>query len=80
MSRGQTPKMKGNICNVPVEVNDTVTTLPRAPNNNGLVMVKLKRKLEYRGHVYFENVRPLLIQNLFLFLKENNHLYHDILP
>lgn len=36
MSKGQTPKIKGNICNVPVEVNDTVTTLPREPNNNGL--------------------------------------------
>lgn len=42
------------------------------------MMMKLKRKLEYRGHVYFENVRPLMIENLLHYLKQNNHLYHDI--
>jgi len=43
MPKGQSPKLKGNICNVPVEVNDKVTTLPREPTNNGFLLVKLKR-------------------------------------
>ena len=61
MPKGQSPKLKGNICNVPVEVNDIVTTLPREPSKNGLLIVKLKRKLEYRGYVYFEGVRSTMI-------------------
>ena len=67
--------MKGAICNVPVEIIDTTTSLPRIANNNGIVLVKLKRKLEYNGHVYFESVRPQFINDLLHYLKINNHLY-----
>ena len=51
-------KFKGEICNVPTDVVSTCNTLPRPADSNGLVTVKLKRKLEYRIHVYFEPVRP----------------------
>ena len=34
--------------------------LPRGADSNGLVAIKLKRKLPYRGHVYFEAVWPEL--------------------
>ena len=37
-----------NICNL--------LTRPSVPN--GLIVVKLKRDLKYRGHVYFELLRP----------------------
>ena len=52
MLKGQSPTFKGTICNVPIDVISTCNTLPRPANINGLVIVKLKRKLEYRGHVY----------------------------
>ena len=78
MPKGQAPKMKGAICNVPVDTIDTTTSLPRIANNNGIVLVKLKRKLEYNGHVYFESVRPQFINDLLHYLKINNHLYRDI--
>ena len=42
-------------------------------------MVKLKRKLCYRGHVFFESVRPDLVYQALIFLKENNVLYSDII-
>ena len=41
-------------------------------------MLKLKRKLEFRGHVYFQAVRPQLLLNALILLKANNALYRDI--
>ena len=75
---GQWPKFKGAICNVPIDVVSTYNTLPRPADSNGLVTVKLKRKLEYMGHVYFEHVHPRLILKILQFLKKNNPLYYDI--
>ena len=78
MLKGQFPKMKGAICNVPVDTVDISNTLPRQADSNGLIIVKLKRKMEYRGHVYFETVRPDIINRLLQYLKINNPLYNDI--
>lgn len=58
MQKGQFPKIKGAVCNVPIKENNTVNILPRQADSNGLVIVMLKRKLEYRGHIYFQPVRP----------------------
>ena len=41
-------------------------------------MLKLKRKLEFKGHVYFEAVRPELIVDALMWLKSHNLLYKDI--
>ena len=41
-------------------------------------MVKLKSKLCYRGHVYFESAQPELIHKALTHLKENDVLYSDI--
>ena len=49
--KDQSPKFKGAICNVPIDIVSTCNTLPRPANIIGLVIVKLKRKLEYRRHV-----------------------------
>ena len=78
MLKGQSPKFKGTLCNVPIDVVDICNTLPRPVDSNGVVMVKFKRKLKYRGHVYFESVRPDIILRLLQYLKLNNSLYHDI--
>ena len=42
-------KIKGTICNIPVD-----NLLPRAVGCNRLNIVKLIRKVEYRGHFLFE--------------------------
>ena len=31
--------------------------MPRQADIHGLIVVKLKKKLEYKGHVYFKPVR-----------------------
>ena len=55
--KSQSPNIKGAICNAPVDTIDISDTLPRQ-------VVKLKRKLEYRGHAYFESLRPNIINRL----------------
>ena len=78
MPKGQAPKLKGSICNVPVNTANVVNTLPQGADSNGIIMVKLKRKLVYRGHVYFEAVSPDLVWSALQYLKLNNPLYSDI--
>ena len=40
MPKGQTQKLKGSICNVPVDTN-VANTLPQGADSNGILMVKL---------------------------------------
>lgn len=43
--------MKGSLCNILItEVFDTYKSLPKTAYNSGLVLVKLKRKVEYKSH------------------------------
>ena len=56
----------------------TCNILPRPPDRSGIIMLKLKRKLQFKGHVYFEAVRPAFIQAALTWLKENNELYKDV--
>ena len=51
MLKDQSPKFKGAICNVPIDVVSTCNTLPCSASINGLAICKLKKKLEYRDHV-----------------------------
>ena len=78
MPKGNFPKLKGSICNVPIDTVDISDVLPRGADSNGLVVIKLKRKLTYRGHVYFEAVRPELLNQALMYLKENNPIYSDV--
>ena len=43
-----------------------------------MIRLKLKRKMEFRGHVYFQAVRPELILNALMWLKMNNPLHDNI--
>lgn len=78
MSKGQQKKIKGAICNVPVSCDHICTVLPRPPEMSGIIMLKLKRKLVFKGHVYFKAVRPDFVLNALQWLKQNNPLYANI--
>ena len=56
--RGKQFKINGNIVNVPADVADTVTMLPRLPNETSTIKVNLKRKLQYKSSALSLNVRP----------------------
>ena len=78
MPKGQQRKIKGAICNVPVECDKTCQTLPRAPESSGIILLKLKRKLQFRGHVYYQAVRPEVLLYALNWLVANNELYKTI--
>ena len=78
MPKGQSPKMRGTICNVPIRADDVCNILPRGMDNNGIVQVALKKRMRFKSNVYFEAVRPEFIREILLYLKENNTLYSDI--
>ena len=70
MPCGQMEKITGTICNLPLDNIDVTNLLPRTADSNGLGIVKLKRKVEYRGHVLFEAVRPDLLRRVLSYLKK----------
>ena len=78
MPKGRQRKIKGAICNVPVNCDQTCKILPRPPERSGIILLKLKRKLQFRGHAYFQPVRPELIMTALNWLTANNPLYKDI--
>ena len=74
MPKGQQRKIKGAICNVPVDCDQTCSILPE---RSGIILLKLKRKIQFGGHDYFEAVRPEFIMTALNWLKANNILYKD---
>ena len=75
-TKGQSPKMKGSICNIPIsEIDNNCNSLPRPADSNGVIIVELKRKAAYRGHMLFEPIRLRLTEILLQYLKKHNHLY-----
>ena len=78
MPKRQFPKLKVSISNIPVNTPDIIHVLPYVADNNGLLVLKLKWKFNYRGHLYFEAVCPESVHMALKYLKENNPLYCDI--
>ena len=78
MPKGQSSKLKGALCNIPVEHVDVSFLLTRTADSYGLVIVKLKKKLECKGHLLFEPARTRFVVDLSSYLKRVNYLYKDI--
>ena len=76
--KGQQRKSKGAICSIPVECDQTCNILPCPHERSGIILLKLKRKLEFRGHVYFQPVRPQVVLDALKWLKTNNPFYSNI--
>ena len=76
--KGEFSKMKRSICNIPIEAANICNILPRPAVSNGLNVVKLKRDLKYRGHVYFEPACPHVIYQALACLKSHRKFYADI--
>lgn len=77
MPRGGQLNIKGNIVNVPADVNSTIKTLPRMMNENETIMLKLKRRLSYKHHVAFENIRPNKVFQAAKWLVANSLLFRN---
>ena len=65
MPKGKLSNIKSSLCNIPVnEVYDICETLPRQPDSNDLLIVKLKGQAEHCSHVLFEPVTPVYVKRL----------------
>ena len=78
MPKGQFPKIKGIVCNVPIETEEFCNVLPRTLDDSNVIFMKLKRKLCYNGHVLSESVRPEIVFSILDHLKNVNPLYRHI--
>ena len=79
MPKGQQQKIKGAICNVPIQVEAVNNCLPQGIDSSGVLFVKLKRKLAYRGHVVFESVRPEQLNEALKYFLKFNPFYSNVL-
>ena len=79
MPKGQTPKMHGSIVNIPGKVSETCNHLLREGNCEEVILVKIKRKLSFKEHVYFEAVRPQRVRAGLEFPQNVNLLYQEVL-
>ena len=80
LPRGKQRAIHGCVVNVPVNPEETYSVLPRLPSSSSIITVKLKRKLQYRGHVIKQSVRPWRVLQALYHLKHTakNHHYRDV--
>ena len=67
----------GNVVNVLVDVAPTVQTLPRTLSDTETLVVKYKRKLEYKKCEFRENIRPSAVWKATCYLLQNSNLYKN---
>ena len=73
--RGGQYSLKGNVINVPVDIQPTINCLPRPMDENFTVAIQLKKKLAYKKVDFKENVRPLRVLSALHWLMNNSQLY-----
>ena len=80
MPRSRWSALKDKIVNVPVtdeDIVNTVTKLPRTPNEAGLIEVSLKRKLEYKNAHAQQLINPQKCFKMLELLKRSRNPYYQ---
>ena len=75
LPRGGQYSLKGNVINMPVDIQPTINCLPRPMDENFTVAIQLKKKLAYKKVDFKENVRPLRVLSALHWLMNNSQLY-----
>ena len=75
LPRGGQLCIHGNVVNAPSDVNSTVHTLPRLINESQTIPIKLKRRLRYKHHYQFQNVRPNKVLEVAKHLVSTSELF-----
>ncbi|VDI00600.1 Hypothetical predicted protein [Mytilus galloprovincialis] len=78
LPKGGQKAVHGPCVCVPSDIFKVTTTLPRSEDDNCLVKVKLKRKLQYKGYEEYQFVDTKHLEEALLFLKEKNEWYSNI--
>ena len=76
--KGSQKGIHGQVVCVKSDLNTVSQCLPRLPTDESLIRVKLKRKLEYKGHHMCQDINPARIRQALLWLKDNNSEYDNI--
>ena len=76
--KGEVSKINGSICDIPLEAANICNNLSRPAGSIGLIVIKLKRDLRYRGHLYIEPVHIRIIHQALAYSKSRNKFYVDI--
>ena len=77
LPRGGQLSIHGNVVNVPADVNSTVSVLPRPINESQTIPIKLKRRLGYKHHYQFQNVRPSKVLDAAQYLVRTSELFKN---
>ena len=77
LPRGGQLSIHGNIVNVPSDVNSTVHNLPRSLSESHTIPIKLKRRLSYKHHYQFQNVRPKRVLDAAKYLVDTSELFKE---
>ncbi|XP_033725385.1 uncharacterized protein LOC117315345 [Pecten maximus] len=77
LPRGGQLSAKGNVVNVPVDIQPTVNALPRQIDEHVTIAVKLKKRLSHKSACFTENVRPNAVMNALEWLMENSEMYKN---
>ncbi|XP_053402924.1 uncharacterized protein LOC123548901 [Mercenaria mercenaria] len=77
LPRGRQLSIKGNVVNVPVDIQPVVNALPRPFDENVTVPVKLKKKMSFKSCAFSENVRPHKVLVALHWLMKNSDLYKN---
>ncbi|MCG7875518.1 MAG: AAA family ATPase [Candidatus Thiodiazotropha endolucinida] len=75
LPRGRQLSVKGNVVNVPVDIQPVVNALPRPFDETVTVAVKLKKKMSFKSYVFSENIRPFHVLCALHWLMSGSELY-----
>lgn len=77
LPRGGQLSIKGNVVNVPIDIQPTIHSLSRTLDKYGTISVKLKKKLSYKSCDFSENVRPMAVICALHRLMNESDLYKN---
>ena len=78
LRKGGQGKIDGPCVNVPATMEPIVEILPRLPKDLKMIMLKLKRKLQYKSHHIFDFIRPQRVMMALEWLKIHNPHYANV--
>ncbi|KAK3108678.1 hypothetical protein FSP39_013177 [Pinctada imbricata] len=77
LPRGGQYCVKGNVINVPVDIQPTINALPRNMDDTFTIPLKLKKKLSYKKCDFTENIRPAVVLSALHWLMTGSDLYKN---
>ena len=76
LPRGKQHSLHGSVINVPSQIHETITQLPRHINSEGTVSVRLKRQIFAKNVYSTQNIRPLKVLEALNWLFQYSPLYN----